>query len=328
MPSDSLPRLSRPAVATALLLSAMWGLNIVGIKVSLAAFSPIWNAFWRVVVGWPVLWIWARAGRVRLRLGQGEAKPMLCLAALFTVQISMLNTSIDWTSAAFAAVLLNAAPVFINLIAHFAVPGDRLSLRRLAGLALAFGGVAVALLGRPDVTLAPRPLPGNALATATAAVIASRMVYTQRLVQSMSPVKVMVWQCGLSIPMFLAFAAATEPMLVGPLTTGPVLAWLYCSVGIVGVGFVMWTRLLRDNSPGLLSVFVFPTPLFDGETLSAELVIGVLGVALGILVVSLERRRLVLGAQGDGRREARQESEPQRGRPQVALGLGCRDSRN
>ena len=299
MAHEGHPRLSKAAVATAVLLSAMWGLNIVGIKVSLAAFSPIWSAFWRVLLGWPVLWIWARVGRVRLALEPGEAKPLLLLAALFTVQISMLNTSINWTSAAFAAVLLNAAPVFINLIAHFTVPGDRLSPGRAAGLALAFGGVTIALLGNPEASLAPRPLLGNALATATAAVIASRMVYTQRLVQSISPVKVMFWQCGLSLPMFLGCAAVSEPMLVGPLTAGPILAWMYCSVGIVGVGFVLWTRLLQDNSPGLLSVFVFPTPLFGvlfsaliyGETLSAHLVVGVLAVALGILVVTLERRR-------------------------------------
>ena len=61
------PALSRGAIATALLLSAMWGLNIVGIKVSLAAFPPIWSAFWRTLLGWPVLWIWARAGRVELK---------------------------------------------------------------------------------------------------------------------------------------------------------------------------------------------------------------------------------------------------------------------
>ena len=41
-------KLSGLAVTTALLLSAMWGLNIVGIKVALETFPPIWNAFWRL----------------------------------------------------------------------------------------------------------------------------------------------------------------------------------------------------------------------------------------------------------------------------------------
>lgn len=294
--------ISRGSAATALLLSAMWGLNIVGIKVALEAFPPIWNAFWRLLLGWPVLWCWARAHRIRLRPGPGETEPLAILGVFFAVQIMMLNTSIQWTSAAFASVLLNAAPVFINVIAHFFVPGDRLSRQRVVGLALAFGGVAVALLGRPDSALAPRPVWGNVLGVVTAAVIGGRMVYTQRLVQRIDAIKTVFWQVGFSLPVFLVCGALAEPLMVGPLTLGPLLSWLYCSFGVVGVAFILWARLLEFNSPGLLSVFVFPTPLFGvvfsalffGERPPVQLVVGVLGVAFGILLVTLERRRQVL----------------------------------
>ena len=299
MPADATPKLSRAAIATSVLLSAMWGLNIVGIKVSLATFSPIWNAFWRMLLGWPVVWFWARAGGVRLRPGLGEAKPLVVLGVFFAIQIIMLNVSIGWTSAAFASVLLNAAPVFINLIAHFVVPGDRLSGRRILGLALAFGGVALTLLGRPDSSLATRPLSGNMLGVLTAAVIGGRMVYTQRLVQFIDPVRTVFWQVGFSLPVFLVCAVLVEPMMVGPLTLGPLVAWLYCSFVVVGLAFLLWVRLLKANSPALLSVFVFPTPIFGilfsaliyGEKPPVELIAGVFGVASGILLVTLERRR-------------------------------------
>ena len=292
-------KIGRGAAATALLLSAMWGLNIVGIKVALAAFPPLWNAFWRTLLGLPVLWLWIRAGGIRLRLEPGEARPLAFLGAFFAFQIFLLNTSIGWTSAAFASVLLNAAPVHINVIAHFLVPGDRLSRRRALGLALAFCGVTAALLGRPDASLAPRPVLGNGLAAITALVMACRMVYTQRLVQTVNSTKAMFWQVAFSIPIFLGAAALTEPPLVGPLTLGPVLSWLYCSFGVVGVAFVLWVRLLETNSPALLSIFVFPTPIFGvlfsaliyGERPPPELLVGVAGVAVGILLVTLERRR-------------------------------------
>ena len=297
MRSDEPPRITGGAIATALLLSAMWGLNIVGIKVSLAAFPPIWNAFWRALLGLPVLWTWARAGGIRLWPGPGEGRPLAILGVVFAFQIILLNTSIGWTSAAYASVLLNAAPVYINLIAHFVVPGDRLSVRRVIGLALAFCGVAVAMLGRPDALFAARPALGNALASFTAVIMAGRMIYTQRVVQAVDSVRALFWQVGFAIPIFLACAALTEPMLVGPLTIGPVLAGLYCAIGVIGVAFVLWVRLLKRNSPGLLSVFVFPTPIFGvlfsaliyGEKPSADLVVGVLGVAFGILLVTLGR---------------------------------------
>ncbi len=298
MLADTSPKLGRGAIAMAALLSAMWGLNIVGIKVSLAAFTPIWNAFWRMLLGWPVVWIWARAGGVQLRPRLGETKPLLVLGVIFAIQIVMLNVSVGWTSAAFASVLLNAAPVFINVIAHFVVPGDRLSSRRILGLALAFGGVAFTLLGKPDSSLAARPSWGNMLGVVTAAVIAGRMIYTQRLVQFIDPVRTVFWQVGFSLPVFLVCAVLWGPMMVGPLTLGPLLAWLYCSLGVVGLAFLLWIRLLKTNSPALLSVFVFPTPIFGilfsaliyGERPPVELIVGVLGVASGILLVTLERR--------------------------------------
>lgn len=306
-------RLSRVAAGTALLLSAMWGLNIVGIKVALATFPPIWSAFWRLLLGWPVLLIWARLSGVRLRPEKGETKPLVILGVFFAIQIIMLNISVDWTSAAFASVLLNAAPVFINVIAHFYVPGDMLSRQRVLGLSLAFGGVAIALLGHPDQEQAVHPFAGNVLAVATAAVIGGRMVYTQRLVQTIDVIRTVFWQVGFSLPVFLVCAVATEPMMVGPLTVGPLLAWLYCSFGVVGVAFILWARLLQTNSPGLLSVFVFPTPIF-GVLFSTfifahrpppELLVGLVAVALGILLVTLERRKRTIEMGGAGLSELR-----------------------
>lgn len=284
----------------AVLLSAMWGLNIVGIKIALAVLPPAWNAFWRGLIGLPVLGIWARTGRVSLSLLPGELGPLLLLAAFFASQIILLNTSIGLTSAGYAAVLVNFAPVLINVISHFfAADGDRLSQRRVIGLALGLGGVSVTMLGRPDTSMAPDPLVGNALAALTTLILSIRTVYIQRLVQRMDATKAMFWQVAISIPVFLVLGALTEPMLVGPLTVGPVLACLYCSVGVVGVAFIVWARLLKANPAGLISVFLFPTPVFGvlfsalilGERLATDLVFGVIGVAGGILLVTLEQRR-------------------------------------
>ncbi len=297
-------KLSPKAALVALTMSAMWGLNIVGIKVALEAFPPVWSAFWRLLLGWPVLWLWAYFGGVSLRPKPHERRPLAILGVFFGFQIILLNVSIDLTSAAFAAVLLNAAPVFINVISHRFVPGDRLSPTRTAGLAIAFLGVVIVLLGKPDASLAPYPTLGNILATATAAVIAGRMVYTQRLVQNIEPTKTIFWQIGFSLPVFLVCAGIAEPLTVGPLTMRVIAAWLYCSLLVTGVAFMLWVRLLQAHSPGLLAVFVFPTPIFGvlfsamiyGETPPPELLIGVAAVAVGILLVTLEKRRESLGA--------------------------------
>ena len=140
----------------------------------------------------------------------------------------------------------------------------------------------------------------------TAAVIPGSMLYTQRLVQRVTEVRTTFWQVGCSLPVFLVCATLFEPPMVGPLTLGPLLSWLYCSFGVVGVSFILWVRLRKTNSPALLSVVVFPTPIFGvlfsalvmGEAPPAELIVGVLAVAFGILLVTMERRRRAFESAG------------------------------
>jgi drug/metabolite transporter (DMT)-like permease len=97
-----------------------------------------------------------------------------------------------------------------------------------------------------------------------------------------------------SLPLFLACAVLFEPMLIGPLTWEPIMALIYQSVVVAGFCFVFWTRLLRDHSPGVISMFAFPTPIFGmlfsailfSERLAPLLIIGVASVVAGILIVA------------------------------------------
>jgi len=285
------------AIATAVLLSAVWGANIVAIKITFEAAEPMWSAFWRMLLGLPVLALWPLFGGARLRPEPSEWRWLMILGVLFGFQIVLLNISLDLTSAAYCATLFNAAPIFTNLLAHFYAEGDRLSRRRVIGLIVAFGGVGMVLLGKPDARLAPAPLLGNLLAVSTAMLVGVRMVYTKRLVKSIDPTRTIFWQVAFSVPVFLAGAALFEDPSI-EWAWRPALAMLYCSWGAVGIAFIVWARLIKEHPPGLISVFVFPTPLFGvlfsallfGEALSAALIVGAVAVALGILIVTWERQ--------------------------------------
>ena len=62
------------------------------------------------------------------------------------------------------------------------------------GLAIAFAGICFAFLGEPEPRLASNPLLGNTLATLTAMIFGARMVFTQRLVQRIEPLRAIFWQ--------------------------------------------------------------------------------------------------------------------------------------
>ncbi len=126
------------------------------------------------------------------------------------------------------------------------------------------------------------------------------MVSTQRLAQHIDAIKTVFWHVGFWLPVFLVSAAHTEPMMVGPLTLRPLLSWLYCSFGAVGIVFFLWACLLQTRPPGLLSVvasskpicgLLFSAVLYGARPL-AELMVGVLAVEFRILLVTLEKRQL------------------------------------
>jgi drug/metabolite transporter (DMT)-like permease len=284
-----------PTALFTLGLCVLWGGNVVAIKFGLAAFPPLWSAFWRFLICCVVVLLWSYWRGLSLLPQRSEIRQLGILGCLFTAQIALLNLGINWTSPASGVVLLNANPIFANLLAHFVVPGDRLSIRRVTGLLIAFGGICVVFLGNPVTTLAERPMMGNLLVILTSLLLGVRVVYTNRLVQSIEPVQAVFWQAMGSLPVFLLCGWLFEPpLLSSSVPVASLLGILYQGVIVAGVCFVGWTILLKHYSPSKLSMFGFVSPIFGvlfsglffGELITSRLWIGLIAVTLGILLVT------------------------------------------
>jgi len=296
------PRDKVVGVAVALIalgISVFWGANIVALKVGLEAFPPFWGAFWRMGIGAIIIGLWARGEGVRLTPERNEWGPLTILAVLCFAQISLLNHSVNLTSAAYAVVLINAHPIFTNVLAHYFIPGDLISGMRLVGLLLAFAGILFIFLGKPDARLATLPYWGNVLAVISAFFVAVRSVTTKRVVQRVDATRAIFWTLVISEPLFLAMAYVFEPPTVAPITWMPVAAIVYQGVIVAGFCFILWTRLLRDYPPGIISVFAFPTPLFGvlfsamvyAEHLPRSFIVGAAAVIAGIIIVARHQPR-------------------------------------
>ena len=283
------------------MISVIWGGNVVSIRVGVDSVPPMWSAFWRMLTGVVIVLAWALPQRVRLRAEPGETGPLLALGVLFTAQIALLNAASPLTSPAYGVVILNSYPIFANIIGHLAaryfgggrVSEEPLTPIRTAGLALSLAGVAWLALARPDPTLAPRPLLGNLLMVSSSFLLGIRQVYTRWLVQKVEPVRSVLWQMLVSLPLFLTAAVLTEPMVYGSLTTEAVIAISYQGVLVAGFCFILWARLLQKHSAGTLSMFAFLVPIFGialsarlfGEALNPGLFVGAALVLSGVFVV-------------------------------------------
>lgn len=295
--TETINHLTLGGALAALTTCILWGGNVVALKIGLQTFAPFWSAFWRMLAGVVVVAFWGWSQRIPLAPTRGERRMLAGLGFLFVVQISALNFGVHWTSPAYAVVLLNSHPVFANFVGHFFVPEDRLSWTRVLGLALAFGGICVVFLGRPDISLGARPILGNLMVTFAGFLLGARTVYTQRLVQTIDPVRPILWMMIFSLPVFLVAGLSFEKPFLQPVSAEAVWAILFQGVVIAGFCFMVWTTLLKTISPGALSMFAFSTPIFGvllsgliyDEAITARLIFGVFAVTAGILIATGKR---------------------------------------
>ena len=273
----------------ALLLSLFWGGNPVAIKLGLADAPPLRLAWMRFVVGGVViaLWAWLTGRLAGLRIERAELRPLLLVTLLFVGQIGSMNVGTSLTSAAHSAVLLNLYAVHTVVLSHFLIPGDRLTARRLIGVAVAYMGIVVLFARRA----APggSTLLGDAIMFVSAFLLAERTVYLARVVRHVDPVKLLLAQAILGSAVFMAASALSE---AAPTSWTPRLALslAYQGVLIAGFNFVANLWLLGRYRPSGLAALFLTQPIFGvviaalvaGDRLTADLLVACLAVAVGI----------------------------------------------
>jgi drug/metabolite transporter (DMT)-like permease len=293
-PIEPLPARS---VLLALLVSVLWGGNLISIRIGVDSVPPLWSAFWRMAVGVVIVTAWALHRGVVIRPAKGEALPLFVLGVLFTTQVGLLNSGTAMTSPAFGVVILNSYAIFANITGHF-FPGMERPINgaRALGLTLAVAGMAVLTFGQGVSRLAPNPLTGNALLILSALLLGVRQVYTRWLVQHIEPTRTVVWQMALSVPLFLAIAIVSEPPAYGRVTGQAVAAIAYQGAVVAGICFIIWAELLKRHAAGTLSMFAFLVPitgialssLFFGEPMRLTLAAGGILVLAGVYAVTRE----------------------------------------
>ena len=272
-----------------MLISILWGANSVVIKLGLQDAPPLRLAGMRVVVGGIVicLWAWSTGRFVGFRVERREWQPLTVLGLLFSVQMAATNIGTWLTSAAHATILVNLYAVHTVVLAHFMIPGDRLSVRKLGGVLVAYSGIVV-LFASQWSHGAPTLL-GDVIVTVAGILLAERTVFLARAVRRLDPVKLLLAQAVVGTACFGLASFLVEP---APTRWTARLAGsiAYQGVLISGFNFVVNLALLRDYRPSALSAFFLTQPIFGvvaaalvaGDPLTPVLVLACVAVAAGI----------------------------------------------
>jgi drug/metabolite transporter (DMT)-like permease len=286
----SLRPLDWRGTAIALLLSALWGGNPVAVKVGLVDAPPLYLAFLRFVLGGLVILAyaaWIRHPGV-FRVHPTEWRAVLSLGIVFSVQIGVMNVGIGLTTAAHAAVMLNSYAVHSVVLAHFMIPGDRLTPAKLGGVLIAYAGIV--LLFARDFSFESETVLGDLVVAASAVLLAERIVYMARAIQRIDPIKLLVFQSAIGSACFLLTSLSLEAGAPTRYTPGLAASLLYQGAVVAGFNFIVNSYLYKVYLASAIATCSLTTPLFGvliaaavtGDQLSPALLLASVMVAAGI----------------------------------------------
>ncbi|GLX05876.1 EamA family transporter [Microbispora sp. NBRC 16548] len=268
-------------LALAVALAAVWGVNFVVMQTGLKHYPPLTYAALRfllaafpavLVAGGPrVPWRWVLATGASL----GVAQYGLLLLGMRAGMPAGLTSLVIQVQAVFTALFATA------------LLGERLGPRRIAGMAVAFGGLGLIAAG---VAARSGAIPFGAflLCVGAAAGWGLGNVATRKAAPPDS-LRFMVWVSAVSAPPLLMLSLVTEgPSSLTSFTAEGVGAVLYTAFLSTLGGFAVWGWLLARYDASVVAPYSLLVPvfgiasaaLFTGEPISP------LTVAAGALILA------------------------------------------
>ncbi len=278
-------------------LCVIFGSNAVAIKFSFSGIGVFTTAAIRFSLAAIAIYIWAKASGQSLMLKKGQLGPILILAALFAVQLSMFYFGLSKSNASRGTLIVNLLPFWILFLAHFFIPGDRITRRKFLGILFGFSGVVFMFAENKGITADFRA--GDLIILSATVIWSCSVVYLKRIISAFSAFQVTLYSMVFSVPVFLLEALLWDTPMISKLDLKIIGAVLYQSLVTATFGFVTWNTLLQKYGAVALHSFIFMMPIAGvalgglvlGEPITSKLLIALTLIVAGILVVHLKPRK-------------------------------------
>jgi drug/metabolite transporter (DMT)-like permease len=283
------------AGAVMTLLCLIWSLQQISLKAIANQASPMLMVALRSAVALVLLALLMR--RRGEMLARERWKAGLAVGALFGLEYLLVAEALRLTGASHVVVFLYTAPIFSALGLHMRLPAERMGPQQVAGIGVAFAGMALAFLGGGSVAAGgadPRALLGDGLALlAGAAWGATTVTIRCSNLASAPATETLMYQLLGAMALLLPGSWLTGQSRFEP----SAIVWAHLgfqSLVVSFASFLAWCWLLRRYLASRLGVFSFLTPLFGvvlgvrllGEPLEIAFVTGSAMVLVGIGLVS------------------------------------------
>ncbi len=255
------------------LLGFFWGSSYLFIKIGVDhGLTPFMLVTLRLLIGFLLLATVVAVAREAL---PRDPRTYGHLAVMGAVNIAIPFSLITWAErtvdSALASILNAAVPLFVIIIASVFLRDERITLNRLAGLAIGFVGVAI-LVGFDPGDLAGNNISGEIALVGSTFSYACGAVYARRNIHGLRPMIPALFQVGFALTMMSILTLVFERPFATPIAPEALFAVIWLGLLGSGLAYLVFFRLLGRWGATRTSMVAYLLPVY--------------GIALGALVLS------------------------------------------
>jgi len=277
--------LSRRHLWQLVLINAIWGFNIIAIKLCVDRFPPVFLSFMRFLIVGIAVWPW-------LRIRRGEMRWLLTAAICSGgLQFALMFSGVALSGSMSSVAITSQLGVPFATLLSVMLLGEQIHWRRWLGIGLAFAGVMV--LGfSPEVLASPRGL----LIIVLAAFIGAIGLVAVKRVRDLEPLELQAWLAWASLPFLLPLTFLLESGQIESLRQADFIDWsalLYSAVLASLFAHTAYFGLIRRYPVSSVAPVTVLSPVFSvlfsvlllGDQLDWRMVAGGLMTLSGVAVI-------------------------------------------
>jgi len=284
-----------------ILLGAIWSSSFMWIKIAIREIIPSMLVAIRVSLGFLFGVVVIIVRRIELPRGLKAWTPLIILGITnFAAPFYLISWGEKVVDSSVAAILDATVPLFTIFIAHYYLKDDRMTIQKILGLFVGFGGVIVLL--SKDVGASSSTVSGQAAIVLASIFYAVSAVYLRKTTQETHSV------LRSTIPMFCASIIMWASVLTTGNNTGlPKLGLTWIALlflGIIGSGlaFIMAFYLIHEIGPtkSTMVTYIFPLGgvilgvMFLHEQITWQLISGGILILVSLVIVNVQRNEKTL----------------------------------
>jgi drug/metabolite transporter (DMT)-like permease len=291
--------LSFLAAAFTVFICMLFGANAVAIKISLEGIGVFTSAGIRFGVASITIVLWAKLTGKSIKIKKEQILQLFVISIVFTIQLSLFYLGLSKSNASRGTLLANFQPFFTLFLAHFFIPGDQITKRKILGILMGFAGVAFVFLEKKGVTNDFNT--GDVMILTAAFLWACNAVYTKRIISAFQPFQIALFPMFFSVPLFFLGGMLWDPHMIAFLNAKIIGAMVYQSWVTASFGFVVWNSLLQKYGAVALHSFIFIMPvsgvvlggLILKEPITRNILVALLLIVAGILIIHYRQKKTI-----------------------------------